>query len=298
LFQDDANFAVHLQVKFISQFVAKFGTEYFASNNVDVDSLTVVEVNNFLNTVLGADVLQIAIKIEDIGVDEGKDELVGSYVKLGVYLAKPDQADESKYEPVAKLAAQNNDSHYGSVKLDSKTSAISFRDYVQQSGASGAYNTLYFPLFVTAQQAKNNDYCKKLLTPDNLLKHEKIMKFISVDNIENFVENVDELVTLNQVYYALNISMVVLYGLKAALDAFTLAASWAVPPLMIQAAIQLAGDILSIVFTSLEIYNTNDTLKKLEPMLEIFKKYLEKSKDPTDGYAKIKAAYDAYMAKL
>jgi hypothetical protein len=67
---------------------------------------------------------------------------------------------------------------------------------------------------------------------------------------------------------------------------------------MIQAAIQLAGDILSIVFTSLEIYNTGKTLDRLEPMLDIFKKYLGRSRSSTDGYAKIKAAYDAYMTQL
>jgi hypothetical protein len=68
--------------------------------------------------------------------------------------------------------------------------------------------------------------------------------------------------------------------------------------LMVQAAIQLAGDILSIVFTSLEIYNTGKTLEKLEPMFDIFKDYYIRSRNPKDGYAKIKAAYDAYMAQL
>jgi hypothetical protein len=67
---------------------------------------------------------------------------------------------------------------------------------------------------------------------------------------------------------------------------------------MIQAAIQLLGDVLSIVFISLEISNTNETLKKLKPMLGIFKKYLGRSGSSTDGYVKIKAAYDAYMTQL
>jgi hypothetical protein len=142
-----------------------------------------------------------------------------------VYLAKPDQTNENTYAIKAKLAAQNNDSHYGYSKLDSGTSAGSFKDYVEATAANGTYNTFYFPLFATAQQAKNYEYCSKLLTPENLEKHEKIMKFISVDNIENFVDHVNELVILNQVYFALNISMVILYGLKAILDAFTLAAS-------------------------------------------------------------------------
>jgi hypothetical protein len=33
-------------------------------------------------------------------------------------------------------------------------------------------------------------------------------------------------------------------------------------------------------------------------MLAIFEKYLEKSKDPTQGYTQIRVAYEAYMNKL
>ncbi|MDR2846729.1 MAG: hypothetical protein LBV22_00085 [Mycoplasmataceae bacterium] len=153
-------------------------------------------------------------------------------------------------------------------------------------------------MFTSADQAKNYDYCNKLLAQENLIIHEKIMKFVSVDSVEKFVGHLDNLLTTNTVYFALNISMVVLYGLKAIFDAFTLACSWAFPPTAIQAAIQLAGDILSIIFISLEIYNSNKTIKKLEPMLAIFEKYLEKSKDPTQGYTQIRVAYEAYMNKL
>jgi hypothetical protein len=80
-------------------------------------------------------------------------------------------------------------------------------------------------LFTSADQAKNYDYCNKLLAQENLIIHEKIMKFVSVDSVEKFVGHLDNLLTTNTVYFALNISMVVLYGLKAIFDAFTLACS-------------------------------------------------------------------------
>jgi hypothetical protein len=226
LFPEDANAAVHLQVKFIQSFISNFGIEYFESNNVDINSLSIAEANNFLDTVLGAGVLQIAVKIEDTGYDQENGgslaELTTSFVQLGVYLAKPDAEEKNKYEVVAPLAAQNNDSHYGAIKFTSTTSHDSFRQYVKNNEN---YNTLYFPLFMTAQQAKNNDYCNDLLMPENLLKHEKIMKFISVDNVKNFVDHIDSLYTINSLYYSINIMMVVLYGIKAIVDAFTLAAS-------------------------------------------------------------------------
>jgi hypothetical protein len=64
-----------------------------------------------LTQVLGSNSLQFGVKIEGSGREEGRDELTGTYVKLGVYLGTVVENPSAGQEPLTNLipvAAHDN----------------------------------------------------------------------------------------------------------------------------------------------------------------------------------------------
>jgi hypothetical protein len=294
----DIDAAIRLQVKFEAQTTSKFGIEYNATNDVDLSSLTISEANIFLNSVLGNDALQFGVKIEAAGNDSPvQNPGSQAYVTLGVYIASTKTVNGVKeYTEIAPIASHNNET----TNVDANSNISSIVQYVQAHVRSHeSYNQLFFPLFLSETQVADSKFCNDLLGANNLSKHAKIMNFIDVDNIQNFTDKIDELITLNTTYYIISISMVVLYGLKAIFDAITIAVQWMNPVALVSAIVQLASDILSIVFLSLSISDTAETIDRTTNVFEVFTAYLEKDRnDPTVGYNLIKSKYDAYMAEL
>jgi hypothetical protein len=299
---DDADAAIRLQVEFVNSPLTKFGAEYSATHNVDLSSLKISEANSFLNDVLGEGVMQFGVKVE-AAANNSLAQYPGSQVDLtlGVYIVSTKiVGDTITYTEIAPIGAHNNGLGDATTTVNESSNIGSVEDYVRvEAEASRSYNQLFFPLFLSEQQVIDSKFCNDLLIKDNLAKHEKIMSFIEVNNIQNFTDKVDELISINIAYYAVSISMVVLYGIKAIFDAIMIATQWYNPVALASSIIQLASDILSIVFLAISISDTSVTIDRTSKMFDVFNAYLEKDRnDATVGYNLIKSKYDAYMAEL